>query len=526
MNSPSATLRPSQGESAVERMNTLDAGFYFVEHHNVPMHIGSLAVFEGPAPAYDELLALFAAKIPRVPRYRQVVRTMPLQVFRPFWADDQDFELSYHLRHAAVPPPGKPAQVRELASRVFAQRLDRDRPLWEAWFLEGIERDRWAILSKVHHSMVDGIGGSDLLAELFDLTPEPDPGPVPPWTPRPGPSAADVLFGGALDTVTWPARQFADLPQMLSRRLPDMGEIIDFGRGLTGSARRLTEPSASSLNGPISPHRRWTWTTAKFSDVRRIRRRLADRAGVAGGAGVSGWPVGPVTVNDVVLAAISSGFRDLLAERGELADDLVVRSLVPVSLRGADEGHPVSNRISAILVNLPVAEPDPMRRLALLHAQMDDLKRTRQAAGAELLTGLLGFAAPSLLAMGSRTAFRLPQPLVQTVTTNVPGPRFPLYLLGRKLTELYPYVPIANNLRLGVAIFSYLDRFTFGVTADYRAFSQADLEVLTSGITRGLAELKATVAGARQHKRALKAATKSSAVHKVSGALASIGGAT
>ncbi|HET9899295.1 MAG TPA: wax ester/triacylglycerol synthase family O-acyltransferase [Streptosporangiaceae bacterium] len=465
-------------------MNTLDAGFYFVEHPGVPMHIGSLAVFEGPVPAYAELFDLFAAKIPRVPRYRQVVRTMPLQLFRPFWADDEEFELSYHLRHAAVPPPGGPAQVREMASRVFAQRLDRDRPLWEAWLLEGIGRDRWAILSKVHHSMVDGVGGSDLLAELFDLTPEPDSEPVPPWTPRPGPSPADVLLSGVLDTLTWPARQLAELPDVLARRLPTMEEIIDFGHGLTGSARRLTEPSASSLNGPISSHRRWTWTMAKLNDVRRIRRGVADDPD---------WSDGPVTVNDVVLEAISSGFRDLLASRQELTDDLVVRSLVPVSLRCADETHPVSNRISAILVNLPVAEPDPMRRLALLRAQMEDLKRTRQAAGAELLTGLLGFAAPSLLALGSRAAFRLPQPLVQTVTTNVPGPRFPLYVLGRKLIELYPYVPIGNNLRIGVAIFSYLERFTFGVTADYRAYSDADLDVLTTGISRGMADLKAAV---------------------------------
>ncbi len=462
-------------------MSTLDAGFYFVEHHNVPMHIGSLAVFDGPAPRYAELFELFAAKIPRVPRYRQVVRTMPLQLFRPFWEDDEQFELSYHLRHAAVPPPGRPSQLRELASRVFAQRLDRDRPLWEAWFLEGIEKDRWAIISKVHHSMVDGIGGSDLLAELFDLTPESVPDAPPPWKPKPGPSAREVVLGGAIDTITWPVRQLADLPEILGRRLPTAGEVADFGRGLTGSARRLREPSASSLNGPISSHRRWTWATAKLSDVRRIRRDLAD---------LPSLKRLPVTVNDVVLAAISSGFRELLLARGELSDDLVVRSLVPVSLRGADERQPVSNRISAMLVNLPVAEPDPMRRLRLLHEQMDDLKRTRQAAGAELLTELLGFAAPSLLALGSRAAFRIPQPIVQTVTTNVPGPRFPLYLLGRRLAELYPYVPIGNNLRIGIAIFSYLDRFTFGITADYRAVTEADLDVLTRGIERGVRELK------------------------------------
>ncbi len=463
----------------MERMSTLDAGFYFVEHQNVPMHIGSLAVFDGPAPDFDDLFELFAAKIPRLPRYRQVVRTLPLQLFRPFWADDRQFELDYHLRHSAVPPPGKPEQLRELASRVFSQRLDRDRPLWEAWFLEGLDLGRWALLMKVHHSMVDGIGGSDLLAELFDLSPDgsgQEPGSrsrSARWEPRPSPSAVELVFGGALDAVTWPARQLAGLPGLVGERLPSVGEVVGFGLGLTGSARRLAAPSAASLNGPISPHRRWTWTTAKLSQVKRVRSAFG------------------VTVNDVVLAVITSGYRELLRERGELADDLVVRSLVPVSLRGTDDRHPVSNQISAILVNLPVGEADPVRRLELLHSQMEDLKRTRQAVGAEFLTGLLGFAAPSLLALGSRAAFRLPQPLVQTVTTNVPGPRFPLYLLGRQLRELYPYVPIGDHLRTGVAVFSYLDHFAFGITADYRAVSKSDLQALTDGIKSGLAELKA-----------------------------------
>ncbi|HUC57674.1 MAG TPA: wax ester/triacylglycerol synthase family O-acyltransferase [Streptosporangiaceae bacterium] len=453
-------------------MSTLDAGFYFVEHRNVPMHIGSLAVFEGPAPSYEDLLTLFAARLPAVPRYRQVVRTAPLQIFRPYWSDDTEFELSYHLRHAAVPPPGGPAELRALASRVFAQRLDRERPLWEAWFLEGLAGGRWAILSKVHHSMVDGVGGSDLMAELFDLTPEPRPQQPEPWQPRPGPSPAELVIGGAVDTITWPVRQVAELPGLLGARLPTSADLAGFGRGLTGSARRLAEPSASSLNGPISPHRRWTWTTAKLTHIRRVRQAFG------------------VTVNDVVLAMTTAGFRDLLKTRGELSSDLVVRSLVPVSLRGPDDRQPVSNRISAILVNLPVGVADPVARLKSLHSQMSDLKRTRQAVGAEFLTGLLGFAAPSLLALGSRAAFRIPQPLVQTVTTNVPGPQFPLYLLGRKLTELYPYVPIGDNLRIGVAIFSYLETFAFGVTADYRAMTEADLEVLTAGFDRGLAELK------------------------------------
>jgi WS/DGAT/MGAT family acyltransferase len=325
--------------------------------------------------------------------------------------------------------------------------------------------------------LVDGIGGTDLMTAVFDLSP--DAARVTPdsWNPRPGPSVAGLVVGGARDAVTWPLRQLADVPGFVQGRLRSRADVMRFGRGLGGSARRLTAPSASSLNGPIGPHRRWVWTTASVARVKRIRAAL-------GG-----------TVNDVLLAAITRGFRDLLIERGELSEGLVVRSLVPISLRRKDERGVITNRVSAVLANLPVAEPDPVRRLELLRGQMDDLKRTRQAVGAELLTEMLGFAAPTLLALGSRAAFQLPQPLVQTVTTNVPGPRFPLFILGRRMVEAYPYVPIGDNVRISIAIFSYLDRFSFGITADYSA--APDLDVLTKGIRRGLAELQAQSATRR-----------------------------
>jgi WS/DGAT/MGAT family acyltransferase len=510
----------------MERMSTLDAGFYYVEHANVPMHIGSLAVFEGPAPAYPDLLALYEAKLPRVRRYRQVVRTMPLQVFRPFWADDQHFDLRYHLRHTAVPPPGGPEQLMTMAARIIAQRLDRARPLWEAWFLEGIEGGRWGIISKVHHCMVDGIGGSDLMAELFAPEAEPSTprtgasggrsaaasrGPES-WRPEPGPSVAEMIGGGLIDAARWPIGQLSALPGFVRQSLGTPAELLRFGLGLTGSARRLATQSAASLNGPIGPHRRWRWKTADLTEVRQIRSSLG------------------VTINDVILAAITSGFRDLLDARGELADGIVVRSLVPVSVRDdaggrrdgdgqGGDGQQVSNNISAVLVNLPVSVADPGTRLALLHEQMDDLKSTKQAVGAALLTELLGFAAPTLLALGSRAAFRISQPLVQTVTTNVPGPRVPLFLLGRQMLAAYPYVPIGNGVRIGVAIFSYLNSFSFGITADYDSASDADLEVLTAGIQHGLADLadlagraRAAATRARRKKSASKAAaTKTSA---------------
>jgi WS/DGAT/MGAT family acyltransferase len=454
---------------AMERMSTLDAGFLFVEHENVPMHLGSLALFEGPAPAYEDLVRLFAAKLPLVPRYRQVVRTTPLHIFRPAWADDEHFEIGYHVRHAGVPPPGGEQQLLSMAARVYAQRLDRARPLWEAWFLEGIEGGRWAILSKVHHCMVDGIGGTDLMTVMFDLGPDAErPEPVR-WEPEPGPSVLKLVSDGLADAVTWPLRQLTGAPGFVRQQLGTPGELLGFGRGLTGSARRLAMPAASSLNGPIGPHRRWAWTSASLSEVKEIR-------GALGG-----------TVNDVLLAAITHGFRELLQARGELTDGLVVRSLVPVSVRGQGEHGLITNRVSGVFANLPVGEPDPVRRVALLRAQMDDVKSTYQAVGAQLLTEMLGFAAPTLLALGSRAAFMLPQPLVQTVSTNVPGPRFPLYILGRRMEGAYPYVPIGDNVRISVAIFSYLDRFSFGITADYDAVP--DVDVLAKGIARGVAEL-------------------------------------
>jgi diacylglycerol O-acyltransferase / wax synthase len=462
----------------MERMSTLDAGFFFVEHENVPMHLGSLALFKGPPPAHKDLIELFTAKLPRVPRYRQLVRTAPLQLFRPVWADDEHFEIGYHVRHAAVPAPGGVKQLRDMAAQIFAQRLDRARPLWEAWLLERLRGGRWAILSKVHHCVVDGIGGNDLMTAVFDLAPDAGRPEAAAWQPDPEPSALDLVAAGVRDTVTWPLRQLASLSGLVGQSLPARNEVLGFGRGLTASAHRLTVPSAASLNGPIGPHRRWAWATARLSEVKEIR-------GAQGG-----------TVNDVLLAAITRGFRDLLEERGELAEGLVVRSLVPVSTRSQDDRGVISNRISAVLANLPVGEPDPLRRLALLRAQMDDIKRTSQAVGAEILTGMLGFAAPTLLALGSRAAFSIPQPLVQTVTTNVPGPRFPLFLLGRRMTRVYPYVPIGDEVRISVAIFSYLERFSFGITADYAAVP--DVGILAKGIGRGLAELRGHSAGPRR----------------------------
>jgi len=319
--------------------------------------------------------------------------------------------------------------------------------------------------------MVDGIGGADLMAETFDLRPDPEPPAEPPvWQPQPEPSLADELAGGLRDAVIWPLRVLAAVPSLVRQRLPARDDLAGFARGLGSSARRLMVPSASCLNGPIGPGRQWTWTTASLNMVKQIRA------------------VHGSSVNDVLLAAITRGFRDLLIERRELSDGLIVRSLVPISIRCADEDGMTTNCLSAVLANLPVAESDPIRRLQLVRDQMQQMKRTNQAVGAELLTKMLGATPPTLLRLGARVAFQFPQSLVQTMTTNVPGPGFPLYVLGRKMLQVHPYAPIGDNVKIAVAIFSYLGEVSFGITADSSAAS--DLDVLAEGIIRGLAELQ------------------------------------
>ncbi len=472
----------------MERMSTLDAGFFFMEDENVPMHVGSVAVFEGPPPAYGDLVRLLVGKLPQVPRYRQRVRTVPLHLGRPVWTDDEHFEVLYHVRHTAVPGPGGDEQLRNLAGRVFAQRLDLAKPLWEMWLVEGLRDDRWAIISKVHHCMVDGVAGWDLAAALLDVTPDTPPPVLGSWTPERAPSTAWLVVDGLRDAVVEPLQQLARVPA-LARNLPTRQEVLDFGRGLPSSVRRLASPAARSLNGPSGPHRRWEWAQAQLNEVKLVRTAF-------GG-----------TVNDVVLAAVTRGFRDLLAGRGELSDGAVVRSLVPVSVRAESERGTLNNRVSAVLVSLPVGEPDPLRRLARLRDQMDDLKSSRQAVGAQALTELAGFAAPTLLAMGSRLTFRFPQPMMQTVTTNVPGPRIPLYMLGRQMVEIHPYVPIAYNLRISVGIFSYLDQLNFGINADFDAVP--DIGVLSKGIRDGFDELVQCAASAHPASKADR--TRSSA---------------
>ncbi len=452
----------------MDRMSPQDAMFLHVEDENNPMHIGSVSVFEGPAPTYGDLVRTVAANLPLVPRYRQRVRFVPLELGRPVWVDDSHFQILYHIRHTALPRPGSSEQLRNLAGRVFAANLDRGRPLWELWMVEGLEEGRWALIAKVHHCMVDGVSGSDLLTVLLDREPQPPPGRAPAWHPDREPGNVHLLADTLADAIMAPVDRLRGLPLFARAGLASTPGLTDI-RNFVASYRSWLQPTAGELNGPIGPHRRWSWAGATLADVKEIREGL-------GG-----------TVNDVVLAVITRGFRDLLLGRGNEVEGRVVRTLVPVSVRRPSERGTYNNRVSGLFPVLPVGITDPVERLNAIREQMDVFKNSGQAVAGEVLTQLSGFAPPMLLSLSARLGFRFEQRMVQTVTTNVPGPQFPLYAAGRQMVYSYPYVPIAGSVRISIAIFSYLGGLNFGVTGDWD--SVPDIDVLTDGIGNGMQEL-------------------------------------
>ena len=457
----------------MDRMSALDSGFFFAESENTPMHVGSVAVFEGPAPSYGDVVRLLLSKLPLVPRYRQRVREVPLQLGRPVWVDDAHFQILYHVRHTAVPGPGSDEQLRNLAGRVLGQRLDMAKPLWELWLVEGLADNRWAIISKVHHCMVDGVAGTELMQLMFDLEPDAKHEAPKEWTPRRPPSGVSLLAESLSDAAVHPVRALSSLPSAgnatrSAKALLDQGKAV--AQTVPSLAKQAITPTARSLNGPIGPHRRWAWTEGKFEEFKAVRTAF-------GG-----------TVNDVVLAAITGGFRDLLQGRGELSSEkLVVRSMGPVSVRKSDQKGSMNNQVSAVFVDLPVGLPDPKERLAAIRGQMDEYKKAMSAVDANSIIDMGNYVAPALLALGVRAALAAGQFVCQAVTTNVPGPRFPLYVLGQKMVSAYAYVPIAGGTRCSIGIFSYQNTMTFGLNADFDGYP--DLETLSGGIRRGLDEL-------------------------------------
>ncbi|MET1002186.1 MAG: wax ester/triacylglycerol synthase family O-acyltransferase [Acidimicrobiia bacterium] len=457
-----------------DRLSPLDATFLHIEDGVTHMHIASVLVLDGPTPTYEAMLDMIRGRLPLLPRYRQVVKFVPFQLGRPVWVDDPHFHLEYHVRHSALPAPGGEAELRRLVGRVMSQQLDRTKPLWEVWAVDGLDDGRWALLSKVHHCMVDGVSGTELLTVMLDSTPEPT-APLPDnWKPQPQPSSTDLMRDAVTSLLRSPYEQVRAVRAATRMPRHALAQAREIGRGIAAMAGLVRPTPLSSLNGAIGPHRRYAWASVTVDDIKTVRKGL-------GG-----------TFNDVVLAVITSGFRTLLEAREE-PTDRVVRTLVPVSVRPRDaSGKAVGdgtfeNKVSAMFAELPVGIADPEARLHALSAQLEGLKRSNQAVAGEALTSLSGFAPPMLLSLGTRIATKMSQRNVNTVTTNVPGPQMPLYMLGRKVQRAFPYVPLGGQIRVGVAIFSYDGQVNFGVTGDFDA--APDLNVLAAGIESGMAEL-------------------------------------
>jgi diacylglycerol O-acyltransferase len=479
----------------METMSSVDASFLHVENDVTPMHIGGVSIFAGPAPAFEELRAMVEGKLGIVPRYRQKVRFVPLGAGSPVWVEDPHFSLDYHLRHTALPAPGTDAQLRRMAARVFSQHLDRNKPLWELWMVEGLDGGRWALLSKVHHCMVDGVAATDLMSVMFSDTT--DANAARPWAPGPEPNAPQILTH-AVGHWFSPEGQLDALRRALAAPRATLRNVAEVTRAAAAATPSMRLVESSSLTGPIGPHRRWSWAAVRLADVKTVRTEF-------GG-----------TVNDVVLTIITSGFRDLLVSRGEeIPRERVLRTMVPVSVRRRGETGVYNNRVSAVFASLPVGREDPVQRLASIRAEMDGVKQTKQAVAGDVLTSLSGFAPPLLLALGSRLVTASPRLNMHTATTNVPGPQQPVHTLGRRMLESYPFVPVVGSVRIVVAIFSYDGGLYFGVTGDYDG--APDIELLTSGIGSGMDELlacareRASAVGRRSRSRGKASAARSAA---------------
>ena len=453
-----------------DRLTSLDASFLHLEDASAHMHVASVMLFDGEPPPYAELIDAIEARLHLVPRYRQRLAFVPLGQGRPKWVDDPHLNLRYHVRSTALPSPGSEDQLKALAGRVFSQALDRDKPLWELWLVEGLEGGRFAVLAKTHHSLVDGISGVDIVTVLFDTSPEPaaPPDPGDRWLPRPLPSRAQLLGEALIERTTVPTEiaRTARAAVRGPRRLLEGAREAAVGVGAMAWAGINAAPR-SPYNKPIGPHRRFTWVRAELADLKAIKDQL-------GG-----------TVNDVVMATVAGALGRHLRDQGQNTDGLELKAMVPVSVRTDLERGALGNRVAAMMAPLPVWCHEPLARLDVVREQLKGLKQGGQAVGAQVLTQLSGFAPPTVMGQASRLMAR--QRFFNLVVTNVPGPQFPLYLLGRELKQPFPMVPLARNQGLGIALMSYNGRINFGLVGDYDLLW--DLETLAEHLRESLAEL-------------------------------------
>lgn len=451
----------------MERLTALDAAFLEAEDadKNVSLAMGALSIVEGSLPDYRTLIDSVAARLTSVPRFTQVIRKQPFDLSSPEWVDDRDFSVMRHVRRIAVPAPGDDNALFGVVADLMERRLDRDRPLWECWIIDGLAGDQWAILMKIHHCVADGIAAAHLLACLSDegagdsfvsnlrATKE---------QPHHGIRMVDLT----LSPVRW-AHEFWDTATSLT------STVVQVADGAAQITAGLFSASSSSLTGPVTGLRRHASTQVSLNDVGRICHAF------------------DVTINDVALAAVTDSYRAAMIRRGEQPRATSLRTLVPVSMRRGDALDRTDNRVSMMLPCLPVDEYDPLRQLRAVHRRLERAKGSGQRQAGNLFVSAMNLIPFGVTALAMRALIRLPQQSVVTVATNVPGPRQHLQLLGHRIVRVVPIPPIALGLRTGIAILSYADDLVFGITADYDAVP--DVNALAADIQRAVARLAALV---------------------------------
>ncbi len=463
----------------LDRMTPVDASFLHQEGPSSHMHVGGLTILEGPPPKIEAFLEQIRTRLHLVPRYRQKIASTALDSGRPVWIDDPGFNLEYHVRSTALPTPGGWDQLCALTARIFSQQLDRSKPLWEMWLIEGLQDDRFALISKTHHSLIDGISGVDLATMLFDLSRKPPPlkHPTRAWQAHSEPGTVELLAAGlkgalragvglaegALGALAHPERALARAREAAE----GIGEIVWAG---------LNPAPETPLNVDIGPHRRYMGVGKPLDDFKLVKNTF-------GG-----------TVNDVVLAVVAGALRDFLLSRGLRTEGVELRALVPVSVRTEGEHNDLGNRIVVMRGPLPVYIADPVQRLRFVSQAMDGLKESKQALGAEVIAGVQNFAPPTLLAQASRLNFSTR--LFNLIVTNVPGPQFPLYVLGREMLAAFPVAFLPEHHALAIAIMSYNGQMNFGLLGDFDALPDIDLigERIDAELARLVALARETIA--------------------------------
>jgi diacylglycerol O-acyltransferase len=460
-----------------EPLSHLDASFLALETTTAHMHVAGVVLFDGTELVISNggidigrIKAHIGGKLGYVPRYRQRLAWVPPNR-RPVWVDDDHFNFDYHVRHTSLPRPGADEQLKRLAGRVVSQPLDRAKPLWELWVVEGLSDNRFAIIAKIHHCMIDGISGVDLTTILLNVMPTSEIEPAVEWSPRPAPNPAQLAVAEAARMTRSAIDTLTNIPELAKRG----GEIAITlgGRGFAAfnSLRSgwLRQSTRTPLNPDLGPNRRFDWTETPLAEVKAIRSRL-------GGS-----------VNDVVLAITAGAIRRFLLEDRQFdIGEGEFRVMNPVSTRLSDQRGALGNQVAMWLVNLPISDPDPVSRLEKIKAETSKLKATNQALGAATLVELSRGTPIPLISLANRVVGPIMRPFNLTVT-NVPGPQFPMYLLEAPMLANYPIVPLWSQHGLGLALFSYNGTMAWGIHADFDAVP--DTASVTSAIQNAMAEL-------------------------------------